>query len=142
MLFFLFYPLRSYLIPCMCGLIFINPIWMTSDKGDVPQLFQRVADVVDVAKLEACLRGNQILVMLYRSLQCPSLILVLHLFTCRASNDSVVHTELLSKHWSCSSAHGQAHTESALTKRHSLTLNWNGPMFLKFLACLCNKYCD
>lgn len=67
---------------------------MTSEhKGHVPQLcftHQRVSDVGDAAKLEACLPGYHIPVMLYKALQCPSLILELHLFICRASNDRIV----------------------------------------------------
>lgn len=39
---------------------------------------------------DAAKPGYHIPVMLYKALQCPSLILELHLLICRASNDKIV----------------------------------------------------
>lgn len=82
----------------------------------------------DVAKLEACLPGNHIPEMLYKALQCPSLILVLHLLIFRASDDIAILSE-------SNSACGQDHTGYVLN-----SILVNVPQIPSVV--LLNKYCD
>lgn len=89
---------------------------------------KRVSEVGDAAKLEACLPGNHIPAVLYKALQCPSLILVLRLLIFRASDDITVLSE-------SNSAYGQDHTEYVLK-----TILVNVPQIPSVF--LLNKYCD